>query len=162
MCVIIDNSVRDEVFARVESERLAPAREFFRCINKRNFPVVAGGKLLSEELVGNGDFRMWWRQAVLSGRGQKVEDESIQREVSNLERKGGHRSNDLHVLALANVSGARLLYTNDRDLQRDFKNGQLISNPPGKIYTTLGEKNRQLRSSHKVLLGRTDLCRKLR
>ena len=117
---------------------------------------------MSEELGGNGDFRMWWRRAVLSGRGQKVEDEAIQKEGSNLERKGGHRSNDLHVLALANVSGARLLYTNDRDLQRDFKNGQLISNPRGKIYTTLGEKNRQLRSSDKVLLGRTDLCGKLR
>ena len=162
MCVIIDNSVRDEVFKPIDSKQRAPAREFFRCINKRNFPVVAGGKLLAKELSESSNFRKWWQQAVLSGRGRKVPDDSIEREVVNLQHEGEHLSNDLHILALARVSGARLLYTNDRKLQQDFKNKQLISNPPGRIYTTLDEKYRQLRPSHKRLLGRTDLCRKLR
>ena len=161
MCVIIDNSVAGEVFAKAGSGKPAPAHELFSRINKRCFPVVAGGELLAKELSENSNFRRWWQQAVLSGRGRKVPDDSIEQEVVNLKRKGGYRSNDPHVLALARVSGARLLYTNDRRLQRDFKNSQLISNPAGRIYTTLGEENRQLRPSHKRLLGRTDLCRKL-
>ena len=46
-----------------------------------------------------------------------------------------------HVLALAQVSGARLLYSNDQTLQRDFKNSKLIKNPRGNVYTTLRNKN---------------------
>ncbi|MDE0306934.1 MAG: hypothetical protein OXI87_18940 [Albidovulum sp.] len=45
-------------------------------------------------------------------------------------------SNDQHVLALARISGARLLYTNDQKLMDDFKNTELVSTPKGKVYRT--------------------------
>ena len=63
------------------------------------------------------------------------------------------RSNDAHVIALARVSGARLLFTNDRELQSDFKNRQILG---GNIYTTLRSEN--VTSTHRRLLGRSDLC----
>ena len=71
------------------------------------------------------------------------------------------KSDDPHVIALAQVSGARLLYTNDEDLQKDFRNKNLINNPAGKIYSTEAENNpnKEFRYSHSKLLRRNDLCR---
>ena len=51
------------------------------------------------------------------------------------------RSNDLHILALAKVSGARLLFTEDKNLMEDFKNTQLINNPKGRIYSRASNKD---------------------
>lgn len=44
------------------------------------------------------------------------------------------KSNDPHILALAKYTGARLLYTEDPDLIKDFKNLELLR-PKGKIYS---------------------------
>ena len=44
-------------------------------------------------------------------------------------------SDDPHVLALARICGARLVYTEDRDLMRDLKDRKLL-NPLGKVLTT--------------------------
>ena len=52
------------------------------------------------------------------------------------------KSDDPHVIALAQVSGARLLYTNDEDLQKDFRNTNLVNNPSGKVYSTEAENTR--------------------
>ena len=56
--------------------------------------------------------------------------------MAELQDAGACQSNDLHVLALAQVSGARLLYSNDLSLHQDFGNRDLISRPRGKIYST--------------------------
>jgi hypothetical protein len=44
------------------------------------------------------------------------------------------RSDDPHVIALAILSGARILYSKDTDLIQDFKDKSLIKNPRGKCY----------------------------
>jgi predicted nucleic acid-binding protein len=43
------------------------------------------------------------------------------------------RSNDAHVLAVAHVSGARTLATNDATLMHDFQNTKLLPHPKGRI-----------------------------
>ncbi len=45
-------------------------------------------------------------------------------------------SDDVHVLALALASGARVLYSGDKNLHKDFKNSAIIPNPPGKVYSS--------------------------
>ena len=77
--------------------------------------------------------------------------------TQDLQDEGQCRSDDPHVLALAIVSGARLLYSNDAALQRDFKDKRLIDSPRGKVYSTLEGNNFQ--RAHQRLLQRTDLCR---
>ena len=67
-------------------------------------------------------------------------------------------SNDLHVLALALVSGARLLFTDDRRLTNDFMNTDVISGPAGKVYTTRGDVRRRFTSEHDGLLKSENLC----
>lgn len=45
-------------------------------------------------------------------------------------------SNDPHVIALARISGARVLCASDRRLKDDFTNPALINSPVGGIYET--------------------------
>lgn len=65
-------------------------------------------------------------------------------------------SNDPHVIALADVSGARILYSNDENLRDDFRNSVLVSSPRGKLYPT-GESAKAERRRRR-LLNATDLC----
>ena len=44
-------------------------------------------------------------------------------------------SDDPHVLALAKAARARLLYTADRNLMKDFTNKNIIDEPRGKVYS---------------------------
>ncbi len=55
--------------------------------------------------------------------------------IAQIEGERQYRSNDVHLLALALASGARVLYTDDRELQSDFTNRAIINNPRGKIYS---------------------------
>ena len=88
-----------------------------------------------------------------------VEDEiAIENRIIKLRQNGACKSNDEHVIALAQVSGARLLYSGDGDLRKDFKNKELIDHPRGKVYST--EENSRFLPGHKRLLGQKNLCRR--
>ena len=80
--------------------------------------------------------------------------------ATKLRQQGICKSNDPHVLALALVSGARLLYSNDPDLIEDFKNPEIISNPRGKVRTTARDDDTT--RVHRRLLAHLDLCRAAR
>ena len=67
----------------------------------------------------------------------RIENEhEVDTRTEHLKALGGYKSDDPHVLALAQVSDVRLLYTNDGDLQQDFGDKNLIDNPRGKVYST--------------------------
>ena len=70
---------------------------------------------------------------VRAGRAIEVKAERLHEEETALAEQ--IVSDDPHVLALARVSGARLLYTNDANLMADFKNKRLIDDPRGSVYT---------------------------
>ena len=61
-------------------------------------------------------------------------DEEVEDRANELRRRKACTSDDTHVLALALVSGARLLYPNDAALIKDFKNRRIVANPGGKVY----------------------------
>ena len=154
MCAIVDANVASEVFGPDTS----PAGDkFFDCISKGKIRLVLGGKLREELDVGSPKFRKWASQAVLAGIVRIFDEYEVNARTKQIERKKIHTSDDPHILALAQVSGARLLYSNDRALQQDFKNKQLIDNPRGSVYSTLVNKN--ITSDHQRLLDRRDLCR---
>ena len=159
MCAIVDADVAHEVFSSNPSEA---GDEFFGWINKGSGRLVAGGKLLEELEAGSPGFRDWASQAVRSGKMRTLKASEVSARTERIEHERRHRSNDAHILALAQISGARLLYSNDRNLQRDFSNRSLIGNPPGKIYSTDERRNpnREFKSAHRRLLGRKDLCRR--
>ena len=154
MCAIIDNNVRHEVFGASDVQTEA-GEYFLNWLENRNGRLVVGGKLL-EELSDYTGFGTWLRRSLVRGRVIRVSDADVDRETANLQSRNICKSNDAHVLALARVSGARLLFTNDQDLRDDFRNPQVIGGVRGRVYTTLQRKD--VRKSHRDLLNRTDLC----
>ena len=154
MCAIIDANVAAEVFG---DERPEAGEEFFKWIDAGKGVLVVGGKLYQELVRASAEFRVWGPAALLSGDMTREDANEVNAREREIHRNREHSSNDPHVLALAQISGARLLYSNDRNLQQDFRNPKLINRPRGNIYTTLV--NKKFAPPHKSLLSRRNLCR---
>ena len=152
MCAILDANVAGQVFG---AERPAAGQAFFEWINAGRGRLAIGGRL-RRELDRNGAFRAWRQQAVLAGRVTLLIDDAVDVRAGQLEQENACRSDDEHVVAVAQLSGARLLYTNDGDLQDDFDDRTLIDRPRGKVYTT--RVHADLTRVHRRLLANRNLC----
>lgn len=131
MCAIVDANRWHEVFS---PKRTAAGAAFHKWLSSKRGFAVLGGKLKRE--IASGMERMRQVQGLVhNGMVVQAPDAEVDDETERIERSGGFASDDPHILALAKVSGARLLYTNDRDLQDDFKNAGFVVD--GKIYSTL-------------------------
>ena len=130
---------------------------FFDWIEKGNERLVVGGRLLEELEASSEGFREWASEAAEAGKMRVVNKNEIDARTREIENEGEYKSDDPHILALAQVSGARLLYSNDGDLQADFKNKNLIDDPRGRVYSTRESKN--FRPAHRGLLANRNLCR---
>lgn len=153
MCAILDNNVVHEVFG---PNRPPAGKGFFEWINSGNGSLIVGGKLLAE-LDGQHEFKKWRQQARLAGRVRRISDQSVKDKTQSLEETDSCQSNDEHVIALAQISGARLLYSNDEKLHKDFVNVRLIDKPRGKVYSTL--KNKKFHRTHHRKLLEMNQCR---
>ena len=153
MCAIVDNNVRDQVFG---ANSQSPAGRFFLdWLSDGRGRLVVGGQLL-RELNEYSDFNRWLGTALARNRARRIDDDRVDAETEAIRARQICRSDDEHVLALAQVSGARLLFTNDRALQDDFTNRRIIRNPRGRIYTTVVHSD--IRQTHRDLLDSPDLC----
>ena len=130
MCAILDANVVHEVFGE---DRPSAGERFRRWISAGEGRLVVGGKL-TEELRKSGKFEVWFAETARLRRAKLINENRIDREVERLKSEGSCRSNDQHVIALARLSGARLLYSDDEDLRDDFRDLKLLSKPRGKLY----------------------------
>ena len=153
MCAILDANVVGQVFGE---DRPASGQAFFDWLHTDRGRLVIGGKL-RRELDSNVAFRQWRVQAVLAGRVTILNDDGIDAKARQLAKENTCRSDDEHVVAVAQVSGARLLFTNDRDLQRDFNDKALIDQPRGKVYSTRTRDD--LSPTQRRLLANRNLCK---
>ena len=152
MCLIVDNNVRHEVFG----ETPTPAGSLFAdSVNNKHHRLALGGRL-SRELGEYQRFKLWYRRAIRYGFVREVDDRTVNDRTDQLLDDSECISNDHHVIALALVSGARLLFTNDYDLQSDFNNRAVVSGPRGRVYTTVVHD--EVTDVHRHLLARRDLC----
>jgi len=157
VCAILDANRTYEVFGDRQTEAGAA---FFHWVNRGRGRLCVGGQLTAE-LGRDGRFREWALQARLSGRLHLSDADTVARATITFSADARVRSNDPHVLALAIVSGARLLFTNDAALQRDFRDSRLIPRPHGKVYSTSGPRGAhpepgKLTRVHKRLLREFD------
>lgn len=153
MCAIVDANVTFQVFGNKRTEAGRKFRDWLD--DGRGTLVVGGGNLA--ELAKNGHFSRWFQEARrLPGRVRQVSRAQIEARQEELRRSGRFRSNDRHVLALAQASGARLLYSNDRRLNDDFSNPGIIRRPRGRVYTTL--ESESFTPEHQELLEAKNLC----
>ena len=152
MCAIVDVNIAHEVFG---TKRPPAGEEFLKRIMQGKIRLAVGGKLRCE--LASSRFREWARQAQLAGTILSFNDDRVKIQEQELQSSGFFKSDDVHVLALAQISGARLLYSNDKNLHKDFKDPKWIADPRGRVYSTVQNKN--LTKGHKRLLGNRDLCR---
>ena len=158
MCAILDASVVGKVFHECCERRSEAGRGFIKWINSGRGGLVTGGELRGE-LNNSREFREWWQQAVLAGQARGLngdkEKEVIIR-TKKLIEEGVCKSNDHHVIALAQVSGVHFLYSDDVDLHEDFGNKRLIDKPRGTVYST--KETDAFTPAHKAML-RKRTCR---
>ena len=155
MCAILDANVVHEVFG---SNRPPAGKEFFDWINtrKKNAHLVVGGKLDDELDKGPSGFKTWakglqeLRRSGCLKRLKRAEEDEVDAKTELLRRDELCKSDDPHIIALAQIGRVRLLYSNDMDLQKDFGDRALIDNPRGKVYTTLRRK--EFTPDHRRLL----------
>ena len=162
MCAVLDANIAGELFRR--KRKPIPDR-FYGWMTGRGRLVVGGRQW--KELRKTKAAGQWLRQGIAAGRVRKLNDDLVRTRTEELAAHPELCSDDPHVLAVALVGGARLLYSNDEFLQEDFTNLELVR-PKGRIYTSKlvqpggGRKKatqpRRLTKGHKELLRRTDLC----
>ena len=153
MCAILDTDVTPGLFSNNCPEA---GKKFLDWINQGKGKLVTGGQNLDE--LERSSAREWTKQGILSGMIVSEDKNAVRNRTNELRQNGVCESNDQHVIALAQVSGARLLYCRDDALRQDFKNKELVDQPRGKVYST--EENPKFLDGHKRLLGRKDLCRR--
>jgi predicted nucleic acid-binding protein len=147
MCVIIDANVAAEIFAIPVHEDYAP---LWKWIEYKDGRIVYGGRNL-KELARLNTVRQRLKTLWSAGRAFAEDDREVDREERAVVKMNQCRSDDPHVIALAKVSGARVLCTKDQDLQTDFKNRDLVPTPRGRVYKT---------AAHQHVLGHNRLCRR--
>ena len=152
MCAILDANVAGQVFG---AGRPPAGAKFFEWIDSGRGRLVIGGRL-RRELDRLSAFREWRRQAVLAGQVTLLNDEAVDGKATLLAQENACRSDDEHVVAVAQLGGARLLFTNDGDLQADFKNRDLVDDPRGKVFTTRVRED--WTPAHRRLLADRTLC----
>ena len=130
------------------------ANEMLDWMNSKKCRVVIGGKL-KRELYGHGPFAAWAQTAILDGRLRQVDDQVVDRREVEVGETGYCLSDDPHVIALAQLSGGRLLYSEDGALRDDFKEKRLLE-PVGKLLP-MGESARDIKARRRML-GIRNLC----
>lgn len=154
MCAIIDANVCFEAFG----PKYTDAGKFFlNWLNRGQGRLVVGGRVLVE-LRRNSNFKKWFVQASQAGRVRHLKSEIVNQAEESLTSARVCKSDDQHIIALAQVSGARLLFSNDLNLRSDFKNSSLVGGKTkGHVFSTRQSKN--VTKTHKELVSRADLCK---
>jgi len=149
MCLIVDTNRASLVFAQLPTTDFIPIRDWLTS-RKKDGQLVVGGYLEVELNKINGA-RRFILALQRAGRARFIPHSKVSAEEAIVDAMGSCQSNDSHVIALARVSGARVLCSEDGALWADFKNQRLINNPRGRIYRT---------AQHARLLCHTKACRK--
>ena len=140
MCVILDvNRLSD--FQNQSNTDMEPMRKWFLKMNSKF--VHSHTEKFQKDWKGETKKRLLrkWKQA---GKLRIVGKEKVEEETLKLE--GKIKSNDPHIIALARIAKVKVLVSKDGDLQKDFKNRDLVSH--GSLYKV---------AQHKHLL-RPDIC----
>lgn len=144
MCVIVDANVANTLFGVNPSHGEARLLSWLEGGNSR---LVVGGTKLRRELFqqSSHETRLWLAGAQRVGRLQVEIDDEVDLAESALIISDSCESDDEHIVALAQVNGARLLHSNDGLLREDFTNRDLVNRPPGKLYPIDGTRQQQER-----------------
>ena len=131
MSIIIDANCSTDALRSDPTADFAP---IVQALRDGTAKVTFGGTTLLNEYKKIGTA---WRFLVAldrAGRSQKVNDALVDAEEKLVAKEFALYSNDPHILALARISGARLLCSRDQALHQDFGNRAIINRPRGFVY----------------------------
>lgn len=126
-----------------------PVDPLARWVEAGHGKLIVGGKL-SDELEKNLRIAEWIAAQDRIGRVVSLtpdERHHVRIRTEELKNRGACKSNDEHIIALAQIKRVGLILTADKDLQEDFKNSDLIDHPRGKVYphsASIGDKRKFL------------------
>jgi predicted nucleic acid-binding protein len=128
MCIIVDANVARHLSAPTDD-----GEPILKWLLRGKGGLVVGGHL-KKELARSG------LRAILvvlnqAGRLHTLDDDRVMAASKQISDKGICCSNDCHVIAVAIVSGCRLIFTKDQDLHKDAKNTNILR-PAASIYQT--------------------------
>lgn len=136
MCLILDANCLHKIFPDVGASFLP----VFEALMSGNAKLVLGGtKLRSEYALLN---KAWKMIVALdkAGRVKMVNDSQVDIREAELNIAGQLKSDDPHVIALAMISGVRLLCSHDQNLHVDFTNPAILT-PRGCVYQDASHKH---------------------
>jgi hypothetical protein len=142
MCIIIDTCC-----ANVLQDKDLPQGKLILNWIKSGGKIVSGGRL-EAELKGT-KLQSLLAAWSLSGRLISYDPDEISAAAAQIQLEK-MKSNDLHVVALARVSGAMAVVTKDKDLMQDLKKSGQVD-PPRKIYPFPDSPTTSLRVQREVL-----------
>ncbi|RJP34442.1 MAG: hypothetical protein C4547_10970 [Phycisphaerales bacterium] len=145
MCLIVDANRAADTFAAPVSPDAVPVVQW---LLRKDGRIVYGGRL-TVELFRVEPARRALRELKRAGRAVELDYDAVDSETERVSSTGLCVSDDPHIIAVARVSGARVLFTSDSDLHRDFKNPRLVNGPRGTIYQS---------AKHADLLRHTAIC----
>jgi len=148
MCIIIDKSVIG-VFLSEKAEHRRNSDPIRNWLEKGGGQIVYGGRN-AEELESSARMRKYIVESGRRGRAKLIAKKSVDDDEATVAGLPELQSDDPHVLALARVSGARLLFAEDHDLEVDFRNTRIVHRPKGRVYKKFPE--------HKHLLKPCPRC----
>ena len=158
MCAIVDVNNCHKIFGDPE-QRTPAGRYFFDWLEGSTGRLILGGTKFNSEIGKVGHYIRWLKTAIRTGRAHRVKDHLVDTGEQELATSNVCKSDDLHLIALARIGGARLLFSEDPDLHDDFRNPGIIANPRGKVYST--KVDDEVSAEHRRLLDqryRSDMC----
>ena len=134
MCLIVDTNVATLALCHPAHPEFEPVYRSLFGEGRPEQNLVYGGTLASE-YDKSGRISSAVQELLRTGRARREDDKAVDAETRCI--KPQCKSNDPHIIALARVSGVRLLCTHDKNsgLMADFKRKALIDKPRGRIYT---------------------------
>lgn len=130
MCLIIDANIASLVFSAEPHEDFRPVWD---ALQHGRAVAVHGGRL-TDEYMKLTRIRRLLLELGRRGALRKIDDGPVNAATNDFAGKA-IRSDDPHILALAQVSTVRLLCSHDQDLHVDFTNPSLLR-PRGSVYQT--------------------------
>ena len=134
MCAIIDASVLTEI---VGDNRTPAGIGFLDWITNGEGKVIYGGSRQLAEYKKVSGFAELIEELDRQNLARQLDKSEVDSISDSLVKQHPLRSKqkDSNVLAIAILSGARMLFSNDKPLHEDFKNTSIIS-PKGKVFST--------------------------
>lgn len=135
MCLILDTNRFGDAFSTPPREAYVPLLLWLSDPDGDG-TLVFGGKKYRREIDRHDKARRFFVDRVRAGRALPIDDKIVDAEEDRLRSAEVCASDDEHVVALARMSGARVLCTEDTALFLDVKNQALLDKPRGRLYRT--------------------------